>query len=668
MSVLTANNLGLSFGTFDVFRGISFNIANNQKVGLIGPNGIGKTSLLLILAGITLPTTGLVSLARGRRLGYLRQEAMDAFADKGNTVYAEMLTVFANLRAQQQELQDLEAQMSSAYSDELLATYGALQESFERLGGYDYELRIQQTLQGLGLGKDVWDSPLSQLSGGQKTRALLARLLLEKPDLLLLDEPTNHLDMDAVEWLENTLRNWDGAVLIVSHDRYFLETSVDVIWEMSRSGIEIFPGGYSDYLLQREERWEYLERAFNEEKARLMKEIDFIQRNWVRASTHARALGRLRLLTRDLAIIENYGILALRNGPQSGKMRWSETGLSTNGSPLDVVDAVRQVNSLSLPSRRPPRLRPSMSPRRLGGNIVLRIDRAAFGYPGNLLFRAQDVELRRGECAALIGPNGSGKTTLIRTLLNQIEPLEGEIYLGAGLQVGYFAQVHDMLDESHSVLEELQHRRALDEFEARSYLARYLFQGEDVFKPVSALSGGEKARLALSILALDGANFLLLDEPTNHLDLAAQEALQEVLENYSGTILLVSHDRYLIDRLASQIWELKNNALSVFMGSYRQYMLQRATPEYKVASRPAILLQKPLFKVDGREARKRAESIALLEERIHEYENTVRRLTHDLQKAGQSQSFDRMNQISQQIVKAQAALDSLLTEWEQIAV
>jgi ATP-binding cassette, subfamily F, member 3 len=668
MSILNVNNLGLSFGAFDVFRGISFSVAANQKIGLIGPNGIGKTSLLLILAGISLPSTGQVSLARGRRLGYLRQEAMDAFANKENTVYSEMLTVFAGLGLQQQELHALEEQMALAYTNELLETYGALQERFERAGGYDYELRIQQTLQGLGLGEDFWDSPLSQLSGGEKTRALLARLLLEKPDLLLLDEPTNHLDVDAVAWLENTLQGWEGAVLIVSHDRFFLETSVDAIWEMNRTGIEVYAGGYSDYLLQREERWEYLERAFKEEKARLLKEVDFIQRNWVRASTHARALGRLRLLTRDLAIIENYGILALRNGPLSGKMRWSETGLSTNGGPLDVVEAVRRVNSLSLNNPRPPHPRPNMTSRRPGSNIVLRIDEADIGYPGNRLFHVQNVELRRSECAALIGPNGSGKTTFLKTLLRKITTLSGEVRIGAGMQVGYFAQVHDMLDDVLSVLDELQRHKAMDEGQARSYLARYLFQGEEVFKPVSALSGGERARLALAILALDGANFLLLDEPTNHLDLAAQEALQEVLEEFSGTILIVSHDRYLIDRLATQIWELRDDALVVFKGNYRQFMLQREISTSAAANRSAILLRRPLFKVDGREARKRQESLTLLEDRIHEQEIAVRRLTQELQKAGKAQSYEQMNYLSQQIAKAQASLENLLEEWEQIAV
>ena len=663
MSILNAENLGLSFGAFDLFKGISFSIPNNGKIGLIGPNGVGKTSLLLILAGLVQPTTGRIHLARGRKLGYLRQEAMDAFADHQNTVYEEMKTVFSHLQAQQNHLHELEAAMSSALvSDEMLETYGDLQQAFEHAGGYEVEQRIYQTLNGLGLGAEHWQMPLSQLSGGQKTRALLARLLLEKPDLLMLDEPTNHLDVDAVEWLERTLSNWEGAVLIVSHDRYFLNNAVNTIWEMSPSGIEDFKGDYNAYLLEREMRWEYYERVFEEEKARLLKEVDFIERNWVRASTHARALGLLRKLSRELAIVEQSGIMALRSGKQ-----WNRYGL-TSDRPLDVIEAIRKVNAITLRSNRPPRPRPRLAFNQAGGNIVFRVDEAVIGFPGNPLFSIKNLELRRGECAALIGPNGSGKTTFLRTLLNQLQPLRGEVRLGAGLRVGYFAQVHDALDPEHTVLQVIQQHKAMQDGEARSYLARYLFQKEDVFKPVSALSGGERSRLALAILALEGANLLLLDEPTNHLDIPAQEALQEVLETFAGSVLLVSHDRYLIDRLASQVWELREGSLNAYQGSYRDFMLQRAVPVASPNNRPAILLNRPIFRVDGKEARKRAQSLAQLEERIQEQEQTVRRLSQEMQKASQSKSFQHMNQLSRQIAQAQATLETLLVEWEHIAV
>ena len=668
MSILTAENLGLSFGAFDLFRGITASIANDSKIGLIGPNGVGKTSLLLILAGLNPPTAGRVSLSRGKRIGYLRQEAMDAFADRENTVYGEMLAVFANLQEQQTQLHELEAQMAAGdLSEELLERYGHRLEAFETAGGYDYETRIQQTLQGLGLGKEEWQLPLDHLSGGQKTRALLARLLLEKPDLLMLDEPTNHLDIEAVEWLEKTLHDWDGAVLIVSHDRYFLDNTLNTIWEMTPSGIETYKGGYDAYLLQRQERWEYYERVFEEEKSRLLNEVDFIQRNWVRASTHARAMGTLRKVSRELSLVQNFGIMALRNG-----MKWSESGLSSD-RPLDVIEAIRGVNALEPTHSRPLSIRPRLSTaHNIGGNIVLRMHRAEIGYPGNSLFITGDAELRRGECAALIGPNGAGKTTFLKTLLGQMETLSGDLRLGAGLKIGYFAQAHEHLQGGHNLLDELNRHKEMHPGEARSYLAQYLFRGEDVYKPLDALSGGERARLALAILALEGVNFLVLDEPTNHLDIPAQESLQAVLEDFPGTTLLVSHDRYLIDRLATQIWEIREKRLVVFTGTYREYILRATAGLVKngnkaVPARLAPPLHRPLVRADSYEARKRIEAMERLESRIHEQEATIQKLSHKLQNSSAPQNYEAVSRVSWQLAQAQVELDKLMGEWEKLA-
>ncbi len=665
MSILTAENLGVSFGAFDLFKGISLTIPNDGKIGLIGPNGVGKTTLVLLLAGINQPTTGQVHLARGRRIGYLRQEAVEAFADHDNTVYAEMLTVFRGLQAQQARLFELEASMSTGdYDEVLLETYGKLQAAFEHAGGYDFDLRIQQTLDGLGLGKTAWEMPLRHLSGGQKTRALLARLLLEKPDLLILDEPTNHLDIAAVEWLEHALKDWEGAVLVVSHDRYFLDNTVDTIWEMTYSGVTAYTGGYSAYLLQRQERYEFYERVFEEEKARLLKEIDFVQRNWVRASTHARALGLLRRLSRDIAIVQNYGILALRDG-----RKWSEFGLHSD-RPLDVIEAVHAINAIQPEISRPLQLRPRFPAATPSGNLVLRADNVRIGYPGNPLFTIRNLDLRRGECAALIGPNGSGKTTLIKVLLGQVEPLKGKLLPGASLHIGYFAQAHDGLNGGHSVLDELQRHKEQLPGPARSHLAQYLFRGEDVFKPVSALSGGERARLALAILALEGTNFLLLDEPTNHLDIPAREALQEVLEQFPGTILLVSHDRYLIDRLATQVWEIVEGDLRIFHGTYREYLLRgvaSATAKPTSLGQSRILLApKPMARDNSLETRRRQQALERVEEHIRDHEADIRRLSGDLEQAGQKRRFEQAHEISTQIAQAQATLDRLLYEWEQL--
>lgn len=672
MSVLTANHLSLSFGAFDVFHGISFNISRDGKIGLIGPNGVGKTSLLLILAGMLEPTTGKVSLARGVRLGYLRQEAVEAFANRANTVYSEMLSVFEHLRRQQEQLYALEARMTAGeFSETLQEEYGSLQEDFERNGGYEVDLRIRQTLEGLGLGIKTWHTPLNHLSGGQKTRALLARLLLQKPDLLMLDEPTNHLDIDAVVWLENRLKEWEGAVVIVSHDRYFLDNTVDTIWDMTRDGLDAYSGNYSAYLLQRQEGWEYYERVFTEEKARLLKEVDFVQRNYARASTHARAMGLLRRLSRDLALVDNYGIMALRNGKN-----WSEMGLSVE-RPLEVVEAVRKVNSLVMPRSRPRPIRPKLPEARLSGNIVLRAEKAVIGFPGNPLFEVEALELRRGECAVLTGPNGSGKTTFLKVLLGQLKPLSGDVCLGASLKIGYFAQAQDALKGEHSVLDELISYKGMHQGAARSYLSRYLFQEDDVFKSVNSLSGGERARLALAVLALEEANLLLLDEPTNHLDIPAREALQEVLEDFSGTILLVSHDRYLMDRLATQVWDLSKERLHVFKGSYREFILKRDFNGGSLQNRKKpgktsrsghqlILSSRPLVRDNSRETRRREQNLDLIEQRIREQELVIQRLTNEMQKKAGARSFEHVHQLSWQVAREQTVLDNLMLEWEKL--
>jgi ATP-binding cassette subfamily F protein 3 len=665
MSILTNDNLSLSFGDFDLFQGISVSIENRSKIGLIGPNGIGKTSLMLIMAGVNLPSSGRVNIARGRHIGYLRQEAVDAFAARENSVYAEMLTVFSHLQKQQERLHQMEAQMAAGdYAETLLEKYGQLQFAFESAGGYDYDVRIRRTLQGLGLGEGHWEMPIPHLSGGQKTRALLARLLLEKPDLLMLDEPTNHLDTEAIEWLEHTLGDWEGAVLVASHDRFFLDNAVDTIWEMSCNGIQSYSGNYSAYLLQRDEKWEYYQRVFKEEKARLQKQMDFVQRNWVRASTHARALGLLRRVSRDLAIVDTHGVMGLRSGK-----KWSEIELDKGPNAsvrvLDVTEAIRKVNAIEMPGR-PPRIRPRLTPTHSSGNIVLRTDDVQFGYPGTPLFRAADVELRRGECVALIGPNGSGKTTFIKTLLKELQPLQGQVYLGASLKIGYFAQAHDALKAENAVIDELLRHKGMAISAARNYLAGYLFRGDDVFKPISALSGGERGRLALAILALDGANFLLLDEPTNHLDLPAQEVLQELLQNFPGTILLVSHDRYLVDRLATQIWELHDGRLNVFQGSYRQFVLKRS--ELNEGIRKIIFAPKPLARDNSRETRKQQQAIERLEARIQEKEQTMRHLNKALQKSGNGGPYEQVHQLSQAFARAQSEMEDLMTQWEEIAV
>lgn len=666
MAILTANNVGQSFGAFDVFQGVTVSVANNGKVGLVGSNGIGKTTLLRILAGLETPSEGSIQHARSASTAYLPQEAARAFVGHDNTVYEEMLSAFDALREQEERLQEMEEQMAGGdASDELLERYSRAQERFERAGGYDYDVRIRQVLQGLGFGDESWQQPLAQLSGGQKTRVLLGRLLLERPDLLILDEPTNHLDVAAIEWLESTLRGWDGAVLLVSHDRYFLDRVVDTIWEMNRQGIEVYRGNYSAYVRQRQERWERRRQEFDAFKARMEKELDYIRRNIAGQRTQM-AKGKLKRITRELKAVQAGGLRAVQ-----GK-QWSRitNELEISGEDWGVADAAAAINNLKAPGGRPPRLNLKLKAEHRSGDVVLRTQDLEVGYPGTPLFHAEDIELRRQECAALIGPNGAGKTTFLRTILGELPPLSGRVKPGASLKVGYFAQAHGELNLDNSVLDELLSRRNMLLSEARSYLAKYLFQGDDVFRQVRSLSGGERGRLALALLALEGANFLLLDEPTNHLDIPAQEVLQEVLESFDGTILLVSHDRYLVDRLATQIWQLDEGSLEVFNGPYKAFVADREAqdgeeePEAEPQPDGETDAPKPLSKNERRRLR---QALQELEEQIGAAEYELEQLAQATQEATQAEHFDKIRSLSLEYAATEQKLEALMQQWESLA-
>ena len=669
MSMLTLTNVGQSYGDFDVFGGITASIPNDAKIGLVGPNGIGKTTLLRILAGLDQPHTGAVIVAQGTRIGYLRQEAMEAFTERRNTVHAEMLTVFGDIKRQEAALHALELRMAAGdITPELLDEYAHAQQAFELAGGYDYETRISQVLQGLGFGREDWELPLAQLSGGQKTRALLARLLLEAPDLLILDEPTNHLDVDAVEWLEGTLKTWNGALLLVSHDRYFLDRVVDRIWEMSRAGIEQYRGNYSAYVLQRHERWERREAEFVAIKEKFLKELDYVKRNIARDSTTNMAKGRLRRLIREVRVVQAGGLQTMLD------KQWGQVmeDVDISEAKWGVMDVEQAIKGLQSPIIRPPELNMRLKSTLRSGNLVLRTTTLEIGYPGTVLFTADPIQLERQECAALIGPNGTGKTTFLRTLMGQLAPLSGQIRFGASLKVGYFAQAHEKLNPENTVLDELLSHKHMLLGPARNYLAQYLFRGEDVFKPIRLLSGGERGRLALALLALEGANFLLLDEPTNHLDIPAQEVLQEVLEHFDGTILLVSHDRYLIDRLATQIWELRNGRLEVFPGTYAAYLAARqaaleAGKQSAAAQRAEARRTPDEERRSKTELRRRERALAEKEEEVHRLERALVKLEHDLQAASHAQDLARIQELSAAYSRTQAQLEASMEAWAVLA-
>jgi ATP-binding cassette, subfamily F, member 3 len=673
MAIVTTTNVSQSFGDFDLFTGISVSLARDGKVGLVGPNGIGKTTFLRILAGLTTPSAGRIYLAKGTRLGYLRQESAEAFSGRTHSVYEELLLVFKNLRSEETRLRQMEEALAEgSLSEEEIAEYSRRQMQFEQAGGYDYELRIKQVLTGLGFDDQSWRLPLPHLSGGQKTRVLLGRLLLEKPDLLILDEPTNHLDIDAIEWLEGALKIWDGAVLLVSHDRYFLDKTVNTIWEMSRGGIDVYRGNYTAYTQQREARWERRQIEFDDLIAHLEKELDYIRRNIAGQNTQM-AQGKFSRLSREVAAIRSGGMGVLADLKSKGWMQVKEQyGLDIVAS--SVGELHEQIKSLRPPSRLP-QVHMQLPASHRSGELVLRTQDLGIGYPGTLLFSTDNIELRRQECAALIGANGTGKTTFLKTILEEIPPLSGAVKLGASLEVAYFSQAHEGLNLENTVLDELLRHQNMLISEARNYLAQYLFRGDDVYKQVGMLSGGERGRLSLAILALQKANFLLLDEPTNHLDLLSQETLQAALEQFSGTILMVTHDRYLVDRLATQVWELDEKRLHVYEADYQEYLALREQ-KTAVLKQEAVLARAEAKQARERsngsglsknQQRKQAAALAAVETEIHALEEKLAALTKEMEAAAQAESVGKIQAISIEYAATEQAIEALLEKWETMA-
>jgi ATP-binding cassette subfamily F protein 3 len=625
MSVITASGVGVSYGAHDIFGDLSFDVPPGAKIALVGPNGSGKTSLLRILAQLDRPTTGQVHWARGLTIGYLPQ--IPDLPDEG-TLWQEMLQVFEPLLQQAEELRRLEQSMADApHQEEILERYGHALETFELAGGYTYELEIKQVLTGLGFDERDYDRPLAQMSGGQKTRALLARLLLQKPDLLLLDEPTNHLDIHAVEWLEGYLKEWPGTVIVVAHDRAFLDYVADRVWELDWGGLESYPGNYSKYVQVRAERRARREAEHERQQRFIAKEEEFIRRN----------------------------IAGHRTKEAQGRRKRLEH--------LERVEAVHHRRQVGL----------NLEASGRSGDLVLGLYELVVGYERHApLFSCEDAELRRGQRVALIGPNGSGKTTLLRTVLGDVKPLRGRVRIGASVQIGYFAQARSDLNPQHPVLESLLDAKFMATSEARNILARYLFTGDDVFKRVGDLSGGEQSRLALARLTLQGANVLLLDEPTNHLDIPSQEVLQQAFIAFDGTILLVSHDRYLINALATDVWAIVDHELYTFKegyGAYRAWLAARQAEKglQDEEALSASAMEREATKAAQRAANQRARELETLEQIIHELEARLANLTQELERAGSNQQVDRVRDLGVQYKEVEKELQTHLSRWAEVA-
>lgn len=640
MSLLVAAGLGKAFGALDVFSGVDLRIEAGDRVGFVGANGAGKTTVLRILAGAEAPTAGEVVRRRGLTVGYLPQDPPPAGDD---TLHGALLRVFDELRGQGAALAELEHRLAEAAArrngdyDALLEEYGHAQTAFEVAGGYTYETRIRQVLGGLGFNEDEHDKRLAHLSGGERTRALLAQILLQEPDLLLLDEPTNHLDLEAVEWLEETLLHWRGALVVVAHDRYFLDKVATRIWDMNFGGVETYRGNYSHFHQQRKMRRARQRREWESQQEFIEKTEEFIRRNLAGQRTKE-AQGRRTRLERflhDEAL----------DRPQENKQ--IRLGLTT------------QIRS---------------------GDLVLATKDLAVGYD-RPLFYCPDVEVRRGDRVALLGPNGAGKTTLLKTLLAQVPPLSGKVRFGASVQIGYLAQAQAGLDPDESVLDAILDVQNLPIGQARNFLGQFLFSGDDVFRPIGTLSGGQRSRVALARLTLEGANFLLLDEPTNHLDLDTQEILEGVLQQFPGTILLVTHDRYLVQALATHIWRVAGDELRVYKGNYEEYQRQRAAEnevkakvETKAEAEANQSAPQESDRTRAREERRQrkaaeklAEQAAEMEAQIHSLEAKLAALSTQLEAASLAGDVGQIHTLGLAYEATEAEVHRLMHEWAELA-
>ena len=517
-----------SYGTHDLLRGASLQVNPGEHVGLVGRNGAGKTTVFRLLGGEESPDRGDVVRARGIRLGFLAQHV---HFEAGTTVHESALAAFGHLQQIEHEMHELEHRMAQADVDleQILERYSDLQHLFEREGGFVYAAKAEAILEGLGFDKESWSQQSETLSGGQQNRLGLARLLLAEPDVMLLDEPTNHLDVKAVEWLEEFLQSYSSAYVIISHDRYFLDRACQRIIELENGRTASYSGNYSAYLVEREVRREAQQRAYDNQQQLIAKTEEFIRRNIAGQKTK-QAKSRRKMLEK----LER--VDAVRVGQSSGDFR------------LQAIER--------------------------SGNHVLTVNELTIGYPHNPLAHNLHFILRRGECLGIIGPNGSGKTTFLRTILDVIPPLAGEVNWGTKVQLGYYAQQLDDLDERNEIIMELRRvaPASATAGELRSFLAKFLFTGDDVYKHVRDLSGGEKGRLALAKLIYSRVNVLVLDEPTNHLDIPSREALEEALDAFEGTIITISHDRYFLDRVATQILALDGQGNAEhYNGDYTQY-------------------------------------------------------------------------------------------------
>lgn len=624
MIIAQANKLARTFGDTSLFDDVSFAIQQNSRIGLVGPNGVGKSTLIKIFTGIEPPSAGEVSINKDISIGYIAQENN---INPTLNIYQAMEEVFADLKQKEVQLSKMALELADNHDEDFLAKYDQLQYDFEISGGYTYQSDIKAILNGFNFDQSTYEKKVGTLSGGEKTRLAFVKLLLQKPDLLILDEPTNHLDLDTLDWLENFLKNYPGAILAISHDQYFLDAVATEILELNHGKIRKFAGNYSNYVKLRDQEFNQQEAAFEKQQQEIKRQEEFIQKNIVRASTTKRAQSRQKMLDK-MEKIER------PDRDQKVKIKF---------------DLVKQT-----------------------GKEVLQMQNLTVGYPDKPMVEDINFLVMQKNRVAVIGPNGIGKSTLLKTIVKELPILAGEIKYGANLQIGYYDQEINHLDPKKTVLDTVwDHHKTMLEKDVRSVLASFLFSADDLNKTVGQLSGGQRARLALTVLSLENNNFLIFDEPTNHLDIEAKEVLEQALENFPGTILFVSHDRYFINQLAQKIIAINNKKPVVYDGNYSFYLEKRGnfeqSSETKTSSTPA-------GKVDYQAQKEQQNKIRRLEKKVTELETDLTKIDEQISELEQSMldpdiasDFDKLGPIQAEIDQLHQKSEAVTNEWEQAA-
>ena len=631
---LVVENIAKSFGIHEIFKDVSFMLDQGEKVGLVGVNGGGKTTLLRCLLAPETVDGGFIKFEPGLRIGYVQQ----GFQGIGEgTLWQFLVNAGKDILELRQKMSELEKQVAAAKGaelDSLLADYARVSNIYEHADGYNYENRIKIVLHGLGFPEDEWDKPAENFSGGQKTRILLAAALVKEPDLLILDEPTNHLDIRMTEWLEGYLRNFKGGVLIVSHDRFFLNNVVGRVLEMEGGHLQNFKGNYDQYLAQKEIQMATMEAAYEAQQEYIARTEAYIRR--------------------------------FKAGIKSKMARGRQSQLNR----LERVEGPERIEEFEL--RLPPA--PESAER------VLVLEELSVGYGENVLLKDINLVLRKGEKTALLGPNGAGKTTLLKTILGELSPVTGKAKIGNRVKIGYFSQSYERLDPSQTLLDNFLTEYGYTTEHTRSLLGGMLFHGDDVFKEIGTLSGGQKARLVLLKLVLDGANLLILDEPTNHLDIAAREAVEAALEAFDGTVLLVSHDRYFINEVASRIWEIDNQQVNDYKGNYSFYVeekVKRAALEATadtgsksdnkvVAKESRPVKTKPEEKQRRYSEQELEKLLAKVELNIREQEAMLKLLEKQLADPANHEDLENSARLAEEYEKMKKEIDKLMLKWEEL--